>query len=123
MCGIAPVQLPEFTPDPVQLELVTASTGTVEIAATLLPLAFTACGKLTGIVAHTPFNCNPLLVYSRLPLGEFAGIFGTSLAGTTTPTDPVSTVYDAALPPFTSACTVSVDVRFAKFGDPTHGTV
>ncbi|BBY67549.1 hypothetical protein MHEL_57920 [Mycolicibacterium helvum] len=50
-------------------------------------------------------------------------MFGTSEAGTTTPTDPVSTVNGDAGPPFTDASTLSVRLKFAKSGDPTHGTV
>ena len=48
---------------------------------------------------------------------------GTSAAGTTIPTEPVSTVYGDTVPPFTAACTLRVWVRLAKSGEPTHGTV
>ncbi len=56
------MQWPEFTPDIVQLERVTASTGTARpLLLTLVPVAVTACGKLTGSVAHTPVSLSPLL--------------------------------------------------------------
>ncbi len=57
-----------------------------------------------------------------LPLGDPGGMFGTSDAGTTIPTDPVSTVYDDTVPAFTEASTLSVLVRLEKFGEPTQGT-